>query len=301
VRKAAITLAVAMTVAAAVTAGCSGARSDHDSGTVSVVATTDVWGSVARAVAGDHASVTSIETGANADPHSFEATPADVAKISDAALVVYNGGGYDHWVDDVLAGDPEIDAVDAYSLRNPAGPTNEHVFYDVGVAKAVAQEVAKRLAEIDSAHADQYRASAAAFGHQADEIAASERAIGTAHPSGSVIATEPVAYYLLRTAGLTDRTPPGFASAVEEGDDPSPADVAAMLDLIEGRQVSVLLFNPQTETAATNQIRDAAQRASLPVVTVTETLPEGADYLSWQRDTVAELARQFDKAPQTNR
>jgi zinc/manganese transport system substrate-binding protein len=37
------------------------------------------------------------------------------------------------------------------------------------------------------------------------------------------------------------------------------------------------------------------------VVTVTETLPPGVDYLTWQRDTVDQLADQFDKAPQTNR
>ena len=74
-----------------------------------------------------------------------------------------------------------------------------------------------------------------------------------------------------------------------------------MLDLINTHQVSALLFNPQTETAATKQIQDAARQASLPVVTVTETLPEGIDYLTWQRQTVDELASQFDKAPQTNR
>ncbi len=299
-RKTAITLAVGLAAVLAV-AGCSDTQSGRDDGAVSIVATTDVWGSVARAVAGEHASVTSIESGATADPHSFEATPADVATITDASLVLYNGGGYDHWVDDVLAGAPEIDAIDAYSLRDSAEPANEHVFYDVGVAKAVAEEAAKRLGEIDSAHTDEYRSNASTFGRQADEIAASARAIGKAHPEGSVVATEPVAYYLLRNAGITDRTPPGFASAAEEGDDPSPADVAAMLDLIDKRQVSVLLFNPQTESAATKQIRDAAQRASLPVVTVTETLPDGVDYLTWQRDTVGELARQFDKAPQTNR
>lgn len=294
-------LAVGLAVAAVAAAGCSGGGSGHDAGAVTVVATTAVWGSVASAVAGQHASVKSIETAANADPHSFEATPADVAEIADASLVVYNGGGYDHWVDDVLAGDPAIDAVDAYSLRGTEGRSNEHVFYDVGIAKAVAAEIAKRLAEIDSGHADEYRSNAMEFGRKADEISASERAIGKAHPSGSVVATEPVAYYLLRTAGITDRTPPGFATAVEEGDDPSPADVAAMLDLINSHQVSVLLFNPQTESPATKQIEDAARRASLPVVTVTETLPQGVDYLTWQRNTVNELARQFDKAPQTNR
>lgn len=295
-----IRLAAGLAAVALAATGC-GSRHDPGHGTVSVIATTDAWGSVADSVAGDHAPVTSLETGANADPHSFEATPADVAAVTDASLVVFNGGGYDRWVDDVLAGDPEIDAVDAYSLRSSDKPANEHVFYDVLTAKAVAAEIANRLGEIDSAHAGEYRFNADKFGHQADEIAAAERAIGQAHPTGAVIATEPVAYYLLRNAGVADRTPPGFANAVEEGDDPAPADVAAMLDLIDSRQVSVLLFNPQTETAATRRIQDAARRTGLPVVSVSETLPEGVDYLTWQRNVVDELAGQFDKAAQPNR
>src|SRR4051794_17992208 len=72
-------------------------------GGVSVVASTDVWGSVATAVAGDHAQVRPIINNPAQDPHSFEASPADAAAISDAQLVVYNGGGYDHFIDDVLA------------------------------------------------------------------------------------------------------------------------------------------------------------------------------------------------------
>ena len=74
-----------------------------------------------------------------------------------------------------------------------------------------------------------------------------------------------------------------------------------MLDLINSRQVAALLFNPQTETTATKQVEDAARQASIPVVTVTETLPEGTDYLTWQRQTVEQVASQLDKAPQTNR
>jgi zinc/manganese transport system substrate-binding protein len=34
---------------------------------------------------------------------------------------------------------------------------------------------------------------------------------------------------------------------------------------------------------------------------VTETLPAGTDYLTWQRQTVDHLESQLDKAPQTNR
>ena len=116
-----------------------------------VVASTDVWGSVAGAVAGDHATVTSILDSAVDDPHSYEATPANAAAIADASLVVFNGGDYDHWVDDVLANNPDVPTVDAYSLRpDPQQPANEHVFYDPATAKAVAAQVADRLAQIDA-------------------------------------------------------------------------------------------------------------------------------------------------------
>jgi zinc/manganese transport system substrate-binding protein len=284
-------------------AGCTQQESSQpDHGATSVVASTDVWGSVAGAVAGDHASVTSIMSGTVADPHSFEASPADTATIADASLVVYNGGDYDHWVEPVLEGHPDVPTVDAYELRpNAQQPANEHVFYDPATAKAVAAQIADRLSTIDSAQADTYRANAAAFGAKADEILTLERAIGQEHPGASVVATEPVAHYLLVNSGITDKTPEGFANAIEEDTDPSPADLAAMLDLINTRQVSALLYNPQTETAVTKQLQDAATRASIPVVTVTETLPDGTDYLTWQRQTAEQLASQLDKAPQANR
>ena len=112
--RAAVGLALSIGLIAGV-AGCSqdNAASDHHA-TASVMASTNVWGSVASAIAGDHASVKSIIANPEQDPHSFEATPSDAAAITDATLVVYNGGGYDHWVDDVLAGHQGVAAVDAY-------------------------------------------------------------------------------------------------------------------------------------------------------------------------------------------
>jgi len=298
--KTALVAAMGLALVAGISAcGQDQASQDNQHGATTVVASTDVWGSVASAVTDDHATVKSIVTSAVDDPHSFEASPADAAAIADAALVVYNGGGYDHWVDDVLSGHPGIQAVNAYSLL-PGGqpqPANAHVFYDPSTAKAVATQIADHLAKGDAANADTYRANAAEFGKKADEILQTERAIGRTRPGTSVVATEPVANYLLINAGITDKTPEGFTSAVEEDADPSPADLAAMLDLISKRQVSAVLFNPQTQTEVTKQIQDAAQKASVPVVTVSETLPQGTDYLTWQRQTADQLAN----ALQTNR
>lgn len=258
-----------------------------------VVASTDVWGSVAGAVAAGDAPVTSIVNG-QIDPHSYEPSPAAVAQIGDATLAVYNGGGYDAWVDAILDRYPDVATVDAFALLKDSatgsGRPNEHVFYDVATAKAVANRIAELLAGRDTAHAAGYRSRAADFGRGADELLERQRQLRIAFPGADVVATEPVAHYLLVAAGLTDRTPAGFTNSIEQDTDPSPADMAAVLDLINGRQVSVLIVNEQTLTGATRQVRDAAVAAGIPVVSVTETLPAGTDYLSWQSGTVDRLA-----------
>jgi zinc/manganese transport system substrate-binding protein len=192
----------------------------------------------------------------------------------------------------MLAGHPDVKAVAAYSFRNNtdgANPPNEHVFYDLGVAKAVATAIADRLASVDADNAAEYRANAAGFCRDADAIAGSERWIANRYPSTSVVATEPVAYYLLKATGLTNRAPSAFTAANENGTDPSPADMAYVLDLVNHHQIAALLVNPQTSTPAINGLQDAAQRAAVPVTQVSETLSDGVDYLTWQRNTVNQL------------
>ena len=268
--------------------GCGATWTAH-SGSPIVVASTDVWASVAHAVAGNHISVKAILTGAETDPHSYQPSPSDAAAIIDASLVVYNGGGYDPWVDDVLAGHRTVKAVDAYSFAPTGGEPNEHVFYDLDVAKSVAGTIAEKLSAIDPANAADYRANAAEFCRGADAISDSEHAIAKAYPGTGVVATEPVVYYLLEASGLVDRTPEAFTAANENETDPVPADMAAVLDLIKHHQVAALLVNPQTSTAAITGLQDTARRAGVPVTQVTETLPDGDDYLTWQRNTVNQL------------
>lgn len=291
------TYAVAAMAAACALSACSGTGPDNPTdaaGPPAVVASSDVWGSVARSVAGPDAQVSSIVTG-TADPHSFEPSPAEVAEMSDATLVVYNGGGYDAWAVDILEEHLNVASVEAYALLDRAAvgepePADVHVFYELNTAKAVAGRIADALGAADPDNAGGYRSRAADFGRQADVILERQRALRTTFPGVAVVATEPVAHYLLLAAGLRDRTPVGFTDAIEQDTDPPPVDIAAMLDLITEREVAALVYNDQTGTGATSQVRDAAEQAEVPVVAVTETLPAGADYLSWQSGLTDGLA-----------
>ncbi len=290
---------VAMTaVAGLLLSGCSGGESTQpgttSGGKPTVVASTDVWGSVAQAVAGDDAQVSSIITSGSADPHSFEPSPANAAQLADATIVVYNGGGYDPWVEQVLRNHPDVASVDAYSLLGAQATgesqrANEHVFYDLGTATSVAGALATELAAADPANAAEYASRVKDFARRADNVRVAEERLRAQRPA-AVIATEPVAHYLLTATGLIDKTPPGFSAAVAQDTDPAPADVAAVLDLITSRSVAAVIFNDQTITAVTRQVRSAAEKAGIPVVSVTETLPAGVDYLTWQSDTVNRLA-----------
>lgn len=295
---------VCVAAAMALTA-CGSSTSDDDG--ITVVASTNVWGDVAQAVAGDTLTVTSVIDEPSADPHSFEATPADAAKITDASLVVYNGGGYDQFVTDILdAGKGKQKTVNAYDLLDGGihagetagashdghthGAVNEHVWFDIATVDAVAHSVADQLSALDPGNASTYENNAAAYSRKLASITAVTDTLAAAHSGEPVAQTEPIAHYLLRAAGLQDVTPEEFTSAVEDGNDPSPAAIAATRQLLSDKKVRALVYNTQTQDKVTQDMRATAEQAAIPTVEVTETLPEGLDFVQWQMQTAQALS-----------
>ncbi|MEF9979777.1 MAG: zinc ABC transporter substrate-binding protein, partial [Glutamicibacter sp.] len=73
--------AVALPAAGLILAGCGSATGseskDAESAEISVVATTNVYGQIARAIGGDSVEVSEIITSAAQDPHSYEPTARD--------------------------------------------------------------------------------------------------------------------------------------------------------------------------------------------------------------------------------
>ena len=66
-------------------AGCGAVASgEPGSGTVRVVAAENFWGSIASQLGGDRATVKSIITNPNEDPHSYEPTASDARAARDA-------------------------------------------------------------------------------------------------------------------------------------------------------------------------------------------------------------------------
>ena len=68
---------------------------------MTIVATTSIWADVAAAVAGDDATV-EVLVPRGADPHGYQPSSRDVARLQSADLVIANGLGLEEGLSDVL-------------------------------------------------------------------------------------------------------------------------------------------------------------------------------------------------------
>ncbi|MBB3674978.1 metal ABC transporter solute-binding protein, Zn/Mn family [Modestobacter versicolor] len=265
---------------------------------VSVVASTNVYGAIVSAVAGDDVEVTAIIDDPSADPHSYEANTRTQLAISEADLIVENGGGYDDFVDTMVsASDTDAPVINAVELsgreaeaEDAGEELNEHVWYDLETVEKLADELVTQLSEIDPDGAETYEANGAEFTEQLQALVAAEQEARAGTEGAGVAITEPVPGYLLDALGAENRTPEEFSEAIEEGGDVSPAVLQETLDLFSSGQVQALVYNEQTTGAETEQVLAAAEAAGVAVVPVTETLPEGEDYVSWMQANIDAVA-----------
>ncbi|MGX6608438.1 metal ABC transporter solute-binding protein, Zn/Mn family [Micromonosporaceae bacterium Da 78-11] len=260
----------------------------RSSGTsLSVIASTNVYGDVVKQIAGDKVKITSIISDPDADPHSYEANSRTQLELSRADVVIENGGGYDDFVDTMLKTAKNTDAkvlnvVDISGKAAPSGgELNEHVWYDFPTVEKLVGELVTTLSAKDPANASAFAAGGAAFMDKLKQMQSTEASIKAAHTGAGAAITEPVPLYMLEACGLVNKTPAQFSEAIEEGTDVPATVLAQTLDLFSEKKVAVLAYNEQTSGPETEKVLAAAKAGAVAVVPVTETLPAGKDYVSW--------------------
>jgi len=278
--------AVALGLAAVSLVACGNSESVAPHGVVNVVAGENFWGTVAAQIGGKHVKVTSIISSPNGDPHLYEASASDAAAVALASLVIANGGGYDEWLSQLVSSTSHAGRVVVtvqHVLGIAGSNVNPHFWYDIPRVPKVAGAIEAALAKLEPTDSKAFSANLADFDRSLEPIEAVLSHVRQRYPAAPVAETERVAGYLLQAAGLKVKSPLGFATSIEEGNDPSAADTLSMERLITGHQVKVLLYNDQTVSPVTEQVESLAKSSGLPVVTVTETMPSSySSYQAWQ-------------------
>lgn len=285
---------------AVILSACGSSGTASDASTVAVVASTDVYGDIAKAVGGEHVSVTTFISSPSQDPHSYEASSRDILLTSKADVVIENGGGYDDFVDqlvDSADGSPTVlNAVDISGYSAPDGGTlNEHVWYDVPTMQRVTDDIVDALGNADPDHAGAYVKNAQALGKGLESLAKREADLRSSLDGLGVAVTEPVPGYLLDAVGAVDLTPDEFSEAIEGGDDVPVVALNDTLSLFTEHQVGALVYNEQTTGTITQQVKQAAEDSGVPVVSMTETLPDGDTYLTWMNANVDALEQALSR------
>ncbi len=272
---------------AATTSPSASSSPSASTGTIDVVASTNVWGDIAAKVGGDKVNVTSIIDDPDKDPHEYEASVQNQLALSKAKVVIENGGGYDDFVDTMLASAKNdsakvLNAVTISGKKAAAGDElNEHVWYDFPTVEKVIDQLQTTYAGIDPASADTFANNAKQLKGSIDALVKKEGDLKATYNGQPVSITEPVPLYMLEAIGLKNKTPDTFSEAIEEDSDVAPAVLQATLKLYSTHAVKLLAYNEQTTGAQTEAVLKAAKDNNIPVVGVTETLPSGEDYVSW--------------------
>jgi zinc/manganese transport system substrate-binding protein len=267
-------------------AGCVGKPTDPSpaaSGQIAVVAAENFYGDIARQVGGSRVSVTSILSDPNIDPHEYETSVQNALTVTRAQIVIKNGDGYDTWMDKLLEAspNPERVVITAGDLAIEKLPDNPHYWYSVDNMQAVAKGIAAVLNKLDGSGKADFDANLAKFDQSLAAITEKMDSIRSSYNGKPIGLTETIFLYQANRMGLQVMTPAAFAKAVSEGNDPPADTVLTMEDQLAQRQFKTLIYNQQTVSPITANLKKEAGKMNIPVVGVTETMPSDMTYQQW--------------------
>jgi manganese transport system substrate-binding protein len=249
-------------------AGCAGptsaaaapdaARDLADDDRPVVLTTFTVLADMARQVAGDHLRVESV-TDVGVEIHGYEPTPDDLRRASAADLVLDNGLGLEAWFERFVArlDAPHVtvsDGVRTIPVRSGGsqGQANPHAWMSPDAAVVYVANIADAFAELDPAHAGDYRARAEAY---SDELRAVRdglvRRLERLHADRRALVTCEGAFsYMARDFGLSER----YLWPVNAEQEGTPKQIASVVNFVRDRGVPAVFCESTVSPKAQQQV-----------------------------------------------
>lgn len=263
-----------------------------------------------EAVGGEYVYVNNV-TPAGAEPHDYEPTPHQVADVLEADVLVFIGGGVDHWVEDLA---PEVQAAggSVLSVEDQVGLTaidsvetedeiasdddhdhegnvDPHIWLDPVLAQEIVNKIRDSLIAADPHHAETYTRNATAY---IAELASLDEAYrtGLARCEGNDIIVSHDAFgYLARRYAFTVHPISGLSPEAE----PSVKDLTNLARDARRYNIRTIFFETlvSPELAETLAKEVGAETAVLnPLEGLSEAeLAAGETYLSIMRTNLQAL------------
>jgi len=260
---------------------------------INVVAAENFYGDVVKQLGGSHVSVTSILSDPNTDPHTYESNNATAQAVSKAQLVIQNGLQYDSWMEKLLSASPNPNRVvlTASTIADHKLPDNPHVWYGINNMPTIATAITNELKKLDSANASTFDQNLTTFSNSLQPILQKMSDLKAKYAGMPVGLTETIYLYQTTPIGLNVLTPSEFQMANAKGNDPPIDSIITANDQISKKEIKILIYNDQAPTAITEKMQKDAKSLTIPVVSVTETMPVGKTYQSWMQGQLDSLGQ----------
>lgn len=278
-RHVAVLVAALSLLTGCVSTGIAGGRTAD--GRVAVVAGFYPLAFLAQEIGGPAVRVIDL-TPPGVEPHDVELTARQVARIEDAALVVYLHGlapAIDSSVSDARR---RLDVASTVTLERG----DPHVWLDPQRMISMARAVSAELEQVDRAHAQDYRTRMQTLVDELTALDAELRA-GLARCARTDVITSHTAFgYLTARYGLTQVGITGVTPDAE----PRPGRLAEVTRIAKARHATTIYF----ESIVSPKVAESVARsvgASTAVLDPLETKPPAGDYLSAMRANLAALRK----------
>jgi manganese/zinc/iron transport system substrate-binding protein len=238
--------------------------------TIRVVTTVGMIADAVEHVGGDRVEVEGL-MGPGIDPHLYKASEGDVRRLERADVIFYGGLHLEAKMADVLERIGERRLTRAVTDGIPrsrllsvgAGQHDPHVWFDVELWKGAVREIRDTLSAADPAHADGYRARAAAYLTELDALDAEvRRKSATVPPRARVIVTAHDAFgYFGRAYGFEVVGLQGISTASEAG----AKDVQRLADLIAARRIPAIFVESSVSPRTIEAVEEAVRARGFDV------------------------------------
>lgn len=262
-----------------------------------------------KEIVGDKGKVSLLITG-DTEPHDYEPSAKDVAKIQDADVFVYNSADMEAWVKNVLESiDLEkttvIEASEGISLlegheeeseadhegHDHDHETDPHVWLDPVLANKEVATITKGIIAADEANKVSYEANSAKFSEALEQLNLDYEAAFKGAKQREFVTQHAAFSYLAARYELTQVPIAGISPEQE----PSPASLAKIEDFVRKHDVKTIY----TEELSSNKIAETIANATGAEMAVLDTLEglsnqrqeEGDTYLSVMKANLMALQK----------
>jgi manganese transport system substrate-binding protein len=258
---------LSLALVAATLSGCAASATGQgaDDDRPVVLTTFTVLADVAQNVAGDHLRVESI-TKAGAEVHGYEPTPLDIAKASEADLILDNGLNLESWFGQFVESVdvPHVvvsDGVEPLDITEDtyAGKPNPHAWMSPVNVQVYVDNMVEAFGDLDPAHADEFEANGAAYQAELQEVQ-DELVDGlSALPEHqrALVTCEGAFSYLARDAGLTER----YIWPVNAEQQATPQQITAAIEFVRTNDVPAVFCESTVSDKPMRQVVDATGAA----------------------------------------